>query len=351
MMALTPTLWLWIALTGAFNPPSPASISTYAPLPSTAIGPPVSNETGFRVEELGVGAYLLTDGLYQSLFFVACDSVLVVDAPPTIGMNVLKGIQSVTDLPVTHVVYSHSHADHIGAAYLLDGPNVTFIAHEDTATELSFAPNDTTRPMPSTTFRDDLEIRVCNQTLQLSYKGLNHDPGNIFIYAPIQKIIMLVDIVYPGWVPFDKLGESQSVPGYIKAHEQILEYDFDYYIGGHLNRYGVRQDVIIQQEYINDLYDNCLEAILLGAAPPNDTNPISVQTALSSFSQANPGNPWAIFDYYSNIVTAEYCSNKTQEKWLGKLGGADVYTWSNAASMFESIRIDFGILGPYGVKS
>lgn len=350
MMTLAPLFWLWMAIAGAFNPPPPASITTYAPLPSTAFGPPVSNETGYRVEELGVGAYLLTDGFYQSLFLVACDSVLVVDAPPTIGMNILKAIRSITDLPITHVVYSHSHADHIGAAYLLNGPNVTFIGHEDTAMELSFAPNDTTRPSLTTTFRDDLEIRACNQTLQLSYKGPNHEPGNIFIYAPIQKVLMVVDIVYPGWVPFDKLGESQSIPGYIKAHEQILEYDFDHYIGGHLNRVGVRQDVVLQQEYVNDLYNNCLEAILLSGGSANNTNPISVQTALSGVSEANPGNFWAQFDYYGNIVVSEWCANKTEEKWLGVLGGADVYTWSNAASMFEAIRIDFGVLGPYGVK-
>ena len=334
----------------AIIPPPPATIPTYAPLPPTANGPEIPSELGFRVEELGTGAYLLTDGLYQCLFLVTCDGVILVDAPPTIGKNILKGIQSVTNLPVTHVVYSHAHADHIGAAYLFDDPHVNFVAHADTVLELAFATNDTTRPKPTTTFQDDFEISACNQTLQLSYKGLNHEPGNIFIYAPIQKVLMVVDIVYPGWVPFDQLGEAQNIPGFIKAHDQILEYDFDYYLGGHINRFGTRQDVLIQQEYISDLYNNCVEAIRLSNESAEGNNTLSVRTALSAIEQANPSNYWAIFDYYINTLLADWVANKTEDKWVGVLGGADVYTWSNAVSMLEPVRISFGMLGPYGVR-
>ena len=309
----------------------------------------MSHVTGFRVEAFGEGAYLMTDGLYQSLFLVTCDGVVVVDAPPTIGHNLLTGIRTVTDLPISHVVYSHAHADHIGAAYLLGGEDVTFIAHELTAMELAQV-NDPNRPMPNITFSQELEVTACNQTLQLSYKGPNHEPGNIFIYAPVQKVLMLVDIVYPGWVPFDQLGESQNIPGFIKAHTQILDYDFDHYLGGHLDRAGTRQDVLTQKDYVSDLQNNCAEAILLSGAPPNASNPLSVQAVLPPVEAANPGNGWAVFAYYIDDLLTSWCANKTNEKWLGVLGGADVYGLSNAKTMIESVRIDFGILGPYGVS-
>ena len=301
------------------------------------------------MEAFGDGAYMVTDGLYQSIFLVACYGVIVVDAPPTIGHNLLKGIRTVTDLPISHVVYSHAHADHIGAAYLLDGKNVTFIAHEETLAELAQV-NDTNRPAPKVTFSRDFSLNVCNQTLNLSYKGPNHEPGNIFIYAPIQKVLMLVDIVFPGWVPFDQLGESQNIPGFIKAHDQILEYQFDHFVGGHLDRAGTRQDVITQQEYVMQLFDNCAEAIRLSGAPPNASNPLSVQTALAPVEAADPGNSWALFEVYAHSLIANYCANKTTAAWLGRLAGADVYGQSNAVTMVSSLRIDFGILGPFGVS-
>ena len=323
---------------------------TYAPIPSTAVGPPISNTTGYRIEDFGQGAYMVTDGLYQALFFVACDSVIVVDAPPTIGDNILKGIRSVSDFPISHVVYSHAHADHIGAAYLLDGPNVTFVAHEETLMELAQI-NDTNRPAPDITFSDDFNLEVCNQTLNLSYKGPNHQPGNIFIYAPSQRILMLVDIVFPGWVPYDQLGESQNIPGFIRAHGEILEYDFEHYVGGHLDRTGTRQDVLNQQDYDHDLFGYCAEAIRLSAAPPNTSNPLLVQTALAPVEAANPEILWATFEVYFHDLIATWCANKTDTKWLGRLGGVDVYGHANAVTMVSSLRIDFGILGPYSAAS
>ncbi|KAL8870776.1 MAG: hypothetical protein Q9174_003255 [Haloplaca sp. 1 TL-2023] len=293
---------------------------------------------------------MVTDGLYQSIFFVSPHSVVVVDAPPSIGPKLLEGIRSITNVPVSHVVYSHAHADHIGAAYLFKSLNVKFVAQEETLTELALV-NDSARPLPNFTFSKKFHLRLSNQTLELSYPGPNHQPGNIFIYAPVQKILMLVDVVFPGWVPYDSLGESQNIPGFIKAHDQILEYDFDHYIGGHLNRVGTRRDVVIQQEYITQLYDNCKTAILLSAARPNASNPLSIQTSLVPIETSDPGNSWATFNTYAHQVMGEWCANKTTAAWLGRLAGADVYGQSHADTMISSLRIDFGVLGPFGVMA
>ena len=178
------TIVLASLLLGVSAQNSTPSVVIYAPIPATGNGPPVPTSVGFRVEAFGDVAYLLTDGVYQSMFLVACNSVIVVDAPPTLGHNILRGIRTVTDFPISHVIYSHAHADHIGAAYLLKGKNTTFIAPVQTAQELAQAPGDKTRPAPNVTFTGDHDVNVCNQTLKLSYKGPNHQPGNIFIYAP-----------------------------------------------------------------------------------------------------------------------------------------------------------------------
>lgn len=222
-----------------WNPPP---IPTFSAVPQTGLGPAIPSDVIYRVASFGEGAYMLADGIYQSMSLVATESVIVVDAPPTIGHNILKGIRSVTDLPISDAVYSHSHADHIGAAYLIVSQNTTVISHEDTVSLLA-ASVDRARPIPNITFSDDYELNVGNQTLQLSYKGLNHDPGKIFIDAPHQKIVMLVDVIYPGRAPFSRLGESQNSPGRIHAHDQVLEYEFNHLISSHVNRAGTRQDV------------------------------------------------------------------------------------------------------------
>jgi glyoxylase-like metal-dependent hydrolase (beta-lactamase superfamily II) len=324
------------------------SIPIYAPIPSSAGGPTVSSELGYRIEPFGGGAYMVSDGIYQAMFFVATESVIVIDAPPTIGLNLLHAIGNTTNLPISHVIYSHSHADHIGAAYLY-GSSVTTIAHRMTAELLQLTSPDKHRPPPVVTFDEAFDLHVGNQTLQLAYLGPNHEPGNIFIYAPMQKVLMLVDVVFPGWVPFAYLGEAQNVPGYIKAHAQILSYDFDHFVGGHLTRSGTRTDVMMQKEYVDDLRTNCVEAIVLSASSPNATNSLSASTLIPAINATDPGNPWAIFKIYQDNL-ANYCAAVTNEKWLNRLGGADVYGVQNAYQMLESLLIDFDQLGPFGVS-
>ena len=337
-----------MATLSSASAPVTTSIPAYAPVPSGAVGPNVTNTLGYRIESFGCGAYMVTDGMYQAMFLVSTESVIVIDAPPTIGSNLLHAITNTTHLPISHVVYSHAHADHIGAAYLY-GPRVITIAHRMTAELLKEAAPDKNRPAPTITFDESFELKVHNQTLQLAYLGSNHEPGNIFIYAPVQKVLMLVDIVFPGWVPFAYLGEAQDVPGYIKAHDQILSYDFNHFVGGHLTRSGTRQDVIIQKEYIEDLRANCVEALTLSGSPPNATNPISAYTLIPEITAINPGNPWATFKIFLEDL-ANYCADTTNQKWLGRLGGADVYGFENAYQMIESLRIDFDDLGPFGVS-
>ena len=57
-------------------------------------------------------------------------------------------------------------------------------------------------PIPTVTFTKNYTLQIGNQSLKLDYYGVNHLPGNIYIYAPKQKVLMLVDVVFPGWVPF-----------------------------------------------------------------------------------------------------------------------------------------------------
>ncbi|KAM3514841.1 hypothetical protein MY11210_001565 [Beauveria gryllotalpidicola] len=324
------------------------TVTTFAPIPSAATGPPIGSE-GYRLESFGGGAHMVTDGMYQAIFLVTPRSVVMVDAPPTIGHNILKAIRSLTPLPISHLVYSHAHSDHVGAANLLVDRDTIIIAHDLTAKELAEAP-DPTRPMPSLTFKTTHTLHVDNQTLQLQYHGPVHEPGNIFIFAPCQKLLMLVDIVFPGWVPFSTLAEAKDVPFFIEAHDRILNYDFDHFVGGHLTRTGNRSDVQTQREYVQDLYDNCRQGLMLSAQPPNATNPVSAEAILPPIAKANPGNFWALYDGYLNSV-AGYCADLTTKKWLGKLGAVDVYTFSHAFAMMESLRIDYGVLGPFGVQS
>src|SRR5215210_9173093 len=84
-------------------------------IPEAAKGPAIP-AAGYLVEEIRDGLFWVTDGAYQAMFLTTGEGVILVDAPPSLGPNLAKAIADVTDEAVTYVVYSHNHADHIGAA-------------------------------------------------------------------------------------------------------------------------------------------------------------------------------------------------------------------------------------------
>ena len=127
---------------------------------------------------------------------------------------------------------------------------MTIVAHKETARLLA-ARNDLRRPLPTVTIDDRYTLSVGDQTLELEYRGNNHTPGNIFIYAPKQKVLMLVDVVYPGYMPYKNLGIAEDVQGYMKAHADVLSYDFRP-VAGHVTWLGTRDDVKTASDFLEE---------------------------------------------------------------------------------------------------
>jgi glyoxylase-like metal-dependent hydrolase (beta-lactamase superfamily II) len=325
---------------------STVSVPTYLPIPATAQAPKLPS-TGYLTTPLGDGAYFVTDGVYQALFLVTPNSVIVVDAPPTIGDNLRYAIGNVTSNPVTHLVYSHHHADHIGAArqFTQRNPHLEVIAQANCLPLLRAVNDSTARPLPTRLFEDKYTLRVDNQTLELAFHGENHSPDNIFIWAPVQKVLMVIDIVFPRWAPFYDLAVSSNIPAYLAAHDIILSYPFTTYIGGHLGYAGTRDDVLTQKAFLTDLFTNCAAAITASADPNNTV--IGVANTLPPVLAANPGNSWAEFKTWFDTLGV-FCGGQTVSKWGGKLAGADVWLKDNAVTAIVSLRLDSGILGPFG---
>jgi len=301
------------------------------PIPDAAKGPSIPSK-GYLVGELGDNLYSVTDGAYNTMFMVTDKGVVAVDAPPSLGQKYLKAIAEVTNKPVNYLIYSHAHIDHIGAAGLFP-KNVSVIAQEETARELqrakAVAKNVTmVPPIPTITFSKNYTLAIGNQTLKLDYYGSNHLPGNIFIYAPKQKVLMLVDIVFPGWVPFPYLAIAKDAAGFINAHDIALDkYDFDKFVGGHLTRLGIRNDVAVQKEFIDDLKNAAMKA--------------NQEVIFSKIAQqvGRFDNPWLIYSKYIDAVN-EKCSQLVLPKWENKLGGAREFMSTHCFAMSEAQRVD-----------
>jgi glyoxylase-like metal-dependent hydrolase (beta-lactamase superfamily II) len=305
-----------------------------APLPEAAKGVPIPPDKGYSVKEISDGLYWVTEGAYVAMFLTTGKGVIVVDAPPSFGDKMLKAIAEVTKEPITHVIYSHSHADHIAGAGQYP-PSATYIAHEDTKARLERADRPapygvfvggSSVPLPTVTFKDKYTLTVGTQTLELSYRGDDHEPGNIYIYAPKQKVLMKIDIVFPGWAPFMDLAVAEDVMGYLKAHDTILSFDFDWLVSGHFGRLATRKDVEVQKAYLQDIVANAQTAL-----KTVDFMAIGKQTGFENLA--------LLFDTYLKAVSQK-CADLTVPKWIDRLGGVDVWTGSHCDRVVEALRID-----------
>jgi glyoxylase-like metal-dependent hydrolase (beta-lactamase superfamily II) len=316
---------------GALAGPAAAdSLPDYAPIPPSALGPAV-NAQGYFVGRVERNLYWVTDGTYQCAFLTTKDGVVLFDAPPSIGHNIQRAIDEIAAAngvsdKVTHMVYSHHHADHLGGSFLF-GDDVERIGHAETRA-LLLSENDPARPVPDVTFENRKTLHVGGERIELAHLGTNHTPDNIYIHFPDHDTLMLVDINLPGWVPFDSFNLNEDVPGSVAAPDKALAYPWAHFIGGHMGRLGTRQDMAVYQQYVADLIAG-VKAALVNVDP-------------TPFFAKYGDNEWAAVKTYQD-AQVKYASDPVIQKYLGVLAAADVYTASTAFVLLESVRLDLGI--------
>jgi glyoxylase-like metal-dependent hydrolase (beta-lactamase superfamily II) len=276
--------------------------------------------TEYELQQIKPGVYVVSAGGYNSMFLVTQEGVVVVDAPPAIGDKIFAAVSEVSDRPITHVIYSHAHSDHIGAANLFE--NVTRIAHNETARILNER-NDPARPAPDQNFTGEMTLQIGDQVLQLLYPGPYHQQGNAFVYLPEHKVLMAVDHVAPGGVPWKHLTVTPDVPALIESIDQALALDFDVFVTGH-GQSGTREDILVQQEYVADLRQNAMAAF----------NEVNFTEATQGVNGSN-----AMTEAYFNALTKS-CADKIDAKWQGTLEGVGVWTDEHCERMIISVRVD-----------
>ena len=298
-----------------------------------AFGPAV-NERGYFVGRVEGNLYRVTGGTYQSAFLTTCDGVVLFDAPPSTGHNIQRAINEIATAndvsnTVTHLVYSHHHADHVGASSLF-ARNITRIGHEETR-KLLLRDDDPARPAPEETFRDRRTLDIGGERIELAWHGPNHSPDNIFIHLPDHAALILVDIVNPGWAAVCHGNLADDVPGYIEAADTALTYPWKHFIGGHMGQLGTREDVATHRQYMADIADSSRKALDTVDPAPHFV--------------AHGENTWAAMTAYLD-VTAAVAAAPVIEKYAGVLAAADASTPRTTFQIMRSILLDRG----YGSK-
>jgi cyclase len=128
--------------------------------------------------------------------FVTQGGVVLVDTKlPNNGEPIMNQVRTVTDKPVTMIVNTHSHPDHIGSNEYFP-VWVDVVAHENTRKWMAANPQVASNPaaMPDRAFTDRMTLGSGDDRIDLYYFGAGHTDGDAFIVFPARRAMAAGDI-------------------------------------------------------------------------------------------------------------------------------------------------------------
>ena len=194
-------------------------------------------------DKLADDLYAFRYGPYRSLFMVTSEGVIATDPiSPEGAIAYRAAIAKITDQPVKFVVYSHAHWDHARGGQIFKDEGATFIAQERCVDNWRDSPNPDIVPA-DITFKDQYQVELGGQSLDLRYFGPNHGTCMIVMVPRPHKMLYTVDILTPrpaggGYLPWDpQVADFQfyNIIQSLQAIEQFAaEEGLDTITGAHL---------------------------------------------------------------------------------------------------------------------
>ena len=182
-------------------------------------------------------------------FVIAPQGVVVIDAlgSPGLSRKFIAEIQKITSKPITYVILTHYHADHVYGLQSFTDLGAKVIAQtlgreyltSDTAqqrlatsrVELAPSVNAQTRLVAADIWIDrDQTLELSGLSFMISQVGPAHTPDDLAIFVPSEGVLFAGDLVFKGRVPYVGTADSK---GWIKSLDKLLTVQPRVIVPGH----------------------------------------------------------------------------------------------------------------------
>jgi glyoxylase-like metal-dependent hydrolase (beta-lactamase superfamily II) len=205
-----------------------------------------------EVEKLKDNLWVLKGGGGNTAVFVIANGVVVVDTKnPGWGQPVLDKIKELTNKPVTTVINTHTHGDHVSGNVEFPA-TVDIVVHENTRANMEkMAPvtglqakgpptnifkENNGRGLPKRSFKDRMSIGKGADQVDLYYFGRGHTNGDAWVVFPALRVMHAGDIFSGKNLPLldaNNGGSGVAIGDTLgKAHSTVLK-NVDTVITGH----------------------------------------------------------------------------------------------------------------------
>lgn len=200
-------------------------------------------------------------------FVITPAGAVVIDAlgSPALAQRLLAEIRKHTEQPVTHVIVTHYHADHIYGLQAFRAAGAKVLAHEAAreylnsetarlrleASRTDLAPwidKDTRLVEADEWLTGGRDLVVGGVRLRIEHVGPAHTPEDLVVYLPREKVLFAGDLVFRGRIPY--VGQADS-GHWIKAIDSLLAFDTSVIVPGHgpMSSHA-RQDMELTRDYL-----------------------------------------------------------------------------------------------------
>jgi len=171
-------------------------LGTLAALPAVAQRLPLPPPG--PIEHINGNLYKIFGGGGNTLVFVQTDGVVLVDTKlPGNGQAILDQVRAVTDKPITTIINTHNHPDHVGSTDFFRErfPNVQVVSQENTKSWVEKNPSYKPDVVPNVTYKDRMTIGKGADRVELYYFGVAHTDGDAFVVIPAARAMFLGDVM------------------------------------------------------------------------------------------------------------------------------------------------------------
>ncbi len=265
--------------------------------------PPAPHVDNINVEKVKDNLYVLRGGGGNTAAFITATGVVVVDTKnPGWGQPLLDKLKTLTDKPVTTIINTHTHYDHVSGNVDFP-PDVEIVTQENTRalmTEMKDVygmggpqPNvfkdKAGRGMPKRTFKDRMTIGKGPDQIDLHYVGRAHTGGDAFIVFRAHRIMHAGDTFPNKSLPImdaNNGGSGVDYPNTLTKASRID--DVDTIINGHTPTQTTSADLKEYAEFVREFVTTVQTAKKNGQTVDDVVKTWKTPAKYTGYPAANP---------------------------------------------------------------
>ncbi len=233
------------------------------PVEPHQVGPHAYMVQGFSA----LGSAANANFISNAGFVITDTSVVVIDAlgSPALARALLARIGQLTDKPVSHVLLTHYHADHVYGLQVFKAAGASIVANRHAqeylnsdaaqlrlqASREDLAPwidADTRLVTPDRWIDGDIDLEIGGTRFLLRAAGPAHTPEDTVVYVPSEKVLYAGDVVFRARIPYVGQADSRH---WIAALDQLLKFDAKVLVPGHgPPSTDPREDLTLTRDYL-----------------------------------------------------------------------------------------------------